>query len=81
MRDDEAATVRNLATHRVLITVIVQQNQGRVVDSPGDNLMAEFASAVDTVNGAIKIQDVLGRSSYNSPFALFGKSTNITSLV
>ncbi|MGD8942031.1 MAG: adenylate/guanylate cyclase domain-containing protein, partial [Desulfobacterales bacterium] len=56
MRDDEDATVRDLAAHRVLATVIIQQHDGRVVDSPGDNILAEFTSVVDAVNGAIKIQ-------------------------
>ena len=56
MRDDEDATVRDLAAHRVLVTVIIQQHDGRLVDSPGDNILAEFASVVDAVNGAIKIQ-------------------------
>ena len=56
MRDNEEATVRDLAAHRVLITEIIQQHNGRVVDSPGDNILVEFASVVDAVNGAIKIQ-------------------------
>lgn len=57
MRDNEEATVRDIAAHRILITEIIQQYHGRVVDSPGDNILAEFASVVDAVNGAIKIQD------------------------
>jgi adenylate cyclase len=56
MRDDEEATVRDLAAHRVLMTEIIQQHRGRVVDSPGDNLLAEFGSVVDAVNCSIKIQ-------------------------
>ncbi len=56
MRDDEEATVRDIAAHRILITEIIQQHNGRVVDSPGDNIMAEFASVVDAVNSAIRIQ-------------------------
>src|SRR5210317_2420592 len=59
MRDDEEATVRDLAAHRVLITEIIQQHNGRVVDSPGDNILAEFPSVVDAVNGAISIQKEL----------------------
>jgi adenylate cyclase len=63
MRDDEEATVRDLASHRVLITEIMQQHNGRVVDSPGDNILAEFASVVDAVNGAIKIQQEIKKSN------------------
>jgi adenylate cyclase len=63
MRDDEEATVRDLAAHRVLITEFIQQHNGRVVDSPGDNILAEFASVVDAVNGAIKIQKEIKESN------------------
>ncbi len=59
MRDDEEATVRDLAAHRVLITEIIQQHHGRVIDSPGDNILAEFGSVVDAVNGAVKIQETI----------------------
>jgi len=67
MRDDEEATVRGIAAHRVLITEIIQQNHGRVVDSPGDNILAEFASVVDAVNGAVKIQDEIKKSNTDIP--------------
>jgi len=67
MREDEEATVRDIAAHRVLITEIIKQHHGRVVDSPGDNLLAEFASVVDAVNGAIKIQAEIKRSNADTP--------------
>jgi len=67
MRDDEEATVRHIASHRVLITEIIQQHHGRVVDSTGDNILAEFASVVDAVNGAIKIQDEIKKSDADTP--------------
>ena len=63
MRDDEEATVRDIAAHRVLISDIIKQHNGRVVDSPGDNILAEFASVVDAVNGAIKIQGQIKESN------------------
>jgi TolB-like protein/Tfp pilus assembly protein PilF len=59
MRDDEEATVRDLAAYRVLITGIIQQHRGKVIDFPGDNILAGFASVVDAVNGAIKIQGAI----------------------
>ncbi|UCE55783.1 MAG: tetratricopeptide repeat protein [Desulfobacterales bacterium] len=67
MRDDEEATVRDLAAHRVSIAEIVQQHHGRVVDSPGDNILAEFASVVDAVNAAIKIQKEIKKSNIGIP--------------
>ena len=59
MGDDEEATIRTLIAYRELMTSLIQQNRGRVVDSPGDNLLAEFGSAVDAVQGAIAIQQEL----------------------
>ena len=63
MREDEESTVRDIAAHRILISEIIQQHHGRVIDSPGDNLLAEFASVVDAVNGAIIIQKEIKRSN------------------
>jgi adenylate cyclase len=67
MRDDEEATVRDLAAHRVLITEIIKQHNGRVIDSPGDNILAEFASVVEAVNGALKIQEEIRKSNTGTP--------------
>jgi adenylate cyclase len=41
MRDDEEVTVRDIAANRVLITEIIQQHHGRVVDSPGDRCQTD----------------------------------------
>jgi len=56
MRQDEADTVRTLTTYREVMTTLIKQHHGRIVDSPGDNLLAEFASVVDAVQGAVAIQ-------------------------
>jgi adenylate cyclase len=67
MRGDEEATVRNLAAHRILIAKIIQDHNGRVVDSPGDNILAEFSSVVDAVSGAIKIQTEIRENNTDIP--------------
>ncbi len=67
MRDNEEATVRALAAHRLLMHDIISQNGGRVVDSPGDNLLAEFASVVDAVNSAVNIQKKIKKSNSHIP--------------
>jgi adenylate cyclase len=56
MGDDEESTIRTLTTYRSAMTSLVKQYRGRVVDAPGDNLLAEFISAVDAVTGAVEIQ-------------------------
>jgi TolB-like protein/class 3 adenylate cyclase len=59
MAEDEAGTIRTLTAHREAIASLVQQHHGRVVDSPGDNLLAEFPNALDTVQCAVETQRVL----------------------
>jgi adenylate cyclase len=56
MGEDEAATVHTLTVYRAVIQTQVQQHRGRVVDSPGDNVLAEFASVVDAVQCAVAFQ-------------------------
>jgi adenylate cyclase len=67
MDDDEAATVRTLTSYRSAITDLVQQFSGRVVDSPGDNILAEFTSVVDAVNCAVEIQRELAERNADLP--------------
>ena len=67
MGDDEEATIRTLTTYREIISSHVRQHRGRVVDSPGDNLLAEFASAVDAVRSAAEIQHALKENNVDLP--------------
>jgi adenylate cyclase len=59
MGEDEDATIRTLTTYRELMSTLIQKHRGRVVDSPGDNLLAEFGSVVDGVRCAVEIQEEL----------------------
>ena len=59
MGDDEDETIRTLTTYRELMSTIIQKHRGRVVDSPGDNLLAEFGSVVEAVRNAVEIQEEL----------------------
>ena len=59
MAEDEAATIRMLTDYREEIAMRVRQHRGRVVDSPGDNVLAEFPTALEAVRSALEIQGVL----------------------
>ena len=67
MRDDEEATIRTLTTYRKLMTDLIYQYKGRLVDAVGDNLLAEFASAVDSVKCAVEIQRELFEGNAELP--------------
>ena len=62
MGEDDDATVRTLTGHREMMSTLIRQHQGRVVDSPGDNLLAEFESVLQGVNCAVEIQRELAQS-------------------
>ena len=44
MEEDEASTIRDLEECKELMKKLIDQYKGRVVDAPGDNLLAEFGS-------------------------------------
>ena len=56
MAADEAATIETLKSYRDIISRLVVRHGGRVVNAPGDALLAEFPSAVEAVQTAIEIQ-------------------------
>jgi len=59
MGEDEAETVKTLTAYRKIMGEMIQQHRGRVIDSPGDNLLAEFPSVVDAVQYAVAAQNEL----------------------
>jgi adenylate cyclase len=63
LADDEAFTIKTLKEYRGIMSNCIEQHNGRVVDSPGDNLLAEFSSAVDAVHCAVEIQKKLKKEN------------------
>jgi adenylate cyclase len=55
--EDEAETVKTLTAYRKIMGELIQQHRGRVIDSPGDNILAEFASVVDAVQCSVAAQN------------------------
>ena len=67
MAGDEEATVRTITAYREVLTNLIQKHNGNVLDSPGDNLLAEFASIVDAVQSAVAIQKEIKTSNQELP--------------
>jgi len=67
MSNDEMWTIHTLKDYRALIASHVRSHQGRVVDSPGDNLLAEFGSVVHAVECAVEIQRNLSSRNTTLP--------------
>jgi len=56
MSHDEMWTIHTLNAYRDLIASQVRKHLGRVVDAPGDNILAEFGSVINAVQCAVEIQ-------------------------
>ena len=59
MGEDELATVNTLSAYREVMTNLIRQHRGRIVDTAGDNVLAEFPSVVDAMQSAVSIQKEL----------------------
>lgn len=69
MHDDEAATLRTLADHRAIMDALIGEHRGRIANTAGDSVLAEFGSAVDAVQCAVAIQERLRETNRRLPEA------------
>jgi adenylate cyclase len=67
MGADEEGTLRTLTAYREVMATLIQQHHGRVVNAPGDALLAEFESVVDAVKTAVEIQRELAKRNAELP--------------
>lgn len=59
MSDDEVATIHTISEYRDVMSKLIRQYRGRVVDTSGDNVLAEFSSVIDAMQSAVSIQKEL----------------------
>ena len=67
--EEEAATLQTLKGCRQAMCSMIENHQGRVVDSPGSSLLGEFERVVEAVQCAIEIQEQLGARNEALPEA------------
>ena len=67
MEADEEGTLRLLAAHRAVVDSIIELHDGRVVNTAGDSVLAEFTSPVEAVRAAGEIQDALKTRNESLP--------------
>jgi adenylate cyclase len=63
MGRDEVGTLRLLTAYRVIIDRLIASHRGRIFNTAGDSLVADFASAVDAVQCAVEIQEAVGKEN------------------
>jgi class 3 adenylate cyclase len=64
---DEVGTLRTLSAYRVIIDRLIASDRGRIFNTAGDSLVADFASAVDAVQCAIEVQDAIAKENADRP--------------
>ena len=60
MNSDEAGTLRLLGSHREIADRLIAQHGGRIANTAGDSILAEFPSAFDALQCALGIQERIG---------------------
>jgi adenylate cyclase len=67
MGRDEVGTLRTLTAYRVIIDRLIASHRGRIFNTAGDSVLADFASAVDAVQCAVEVQDVITKENADLP--------------
>ncbi len=67
MGEDEEATVKTMRGHRGVFDALLKQHHGRVFNTAGDMILAEFPSAVEAVRCATEVQAALRTRNEHLP--------------
>jgi hypothetical protein len=63
MHGDEEATMATLSARRALVDELITRHRGRIANTAGDSVLAEFVSVLDAVRCAIEVQEALAGSA------------------
>ena len=67
MGEDEASTVRDLKGHQAVILPLVGRYGGRIIDTAGDGILAEFPSVINATECAVEIQTIMATRNEGVP--------------
>jgi len=67
MGEDEAATVRDLKAHQAAVLPLVGRYDGRIIDTAGDGILAEFQSVINATECAVEIQTIMATRNEGVP--------------
>lgn len=67
MGRDEVGTLSTLTAYRATIDRLIASYRGRIFDTAGDSILAEFASAVDAVQCAVTVQEAVAKENSDRP--------------
>jgi adenylate cyclase len=64
---NEVGTLRTLTAHRQIMDHLIADHGGRIANTAGDSVLAEFPSAVDAVQCAVDVQHALSQANQDLP--------------
>jgi adenylate cyclase len=64
---DEVGTLRTLQAYRAILDRLIAAHHGRIFNTAGDSVMADFASPVDAVECAVAVQEAIDKENANRP--------------
>src|SRR5829696_4423550 len=67
MGQDEVRTLRTLAAHREIMDRLIAEHRGRIANTAGDSVLADFPSVVDAVLCAVEVQKALAEANEGVP--------------
>jgi adenylate cyclase len=67
MHGEEEATVATPSARRAVVDELIARHRGRIANTAGDSVLAEFASVLDAVRCAIEIQAALQKANESEP--------------
>ena len=67
MHGDEEATMATLSARRALVDQLIGRHRGRIANTAGDSVLAEFISVLDAIHCAVEIQGALQRANEGEP--------------
>src|SRR5499425_2639897 len=65
MGADEVGTLKGLTERRAILDRLIGEHRGRIANTAGDSVLAEFGSAVDAVRCAVEAQTALAEANSN----------------
>ncbi len=64
---DEVGTLRRLQAYRAILDELVAIHHGRIFNTAGDSVVADFSSATDAVECAVAVQQAIARENATRP--------------
>src|ERR1700750_1764374 len=64
---DEVCALRHLTAYRAIVDPLIASHRGRIFNTAGDSVLADFASAVDAVRCAIAVQEAISKENADPP--------------